>query len=214
MAEVKQQLVFKDRLVEMATDILKLIKSANKGLETIFVGVHARRGDKLRVWRQSNKILNILGKYEGNFFRYSMELMRKRYNSASQKVAFIVTSDNYGWTKNKLGNVSDTYFSRDFVQAPVKGNINSLCLKVYLDFFVIGPTSLGVDLAVLSMANHTIMDYGTFGLWAGLLAGGTILAPTPRATLKGRLSLLILFGGKLRKMENVELINIHEMRGT
>ena len=132
----------------------------------------------MRVWRQSNKILNILGKYEGNFFRYSMELMRKRYNSATQKVAFIVTSDNYGWTKNKLGNVSDTYFSRDFVQAPVKGNIDSLCLKVYLDFFVIGPTSLGVDLAVLSMANHTIMDYGTFGLWAGLLAGGTILAPT------------------------------------
>ena len=37
---------------------------------------------------------------------------------------------------------------------------------------------VGVDLAVLSLAQHTIMDYGTFGLWAGLLAGGSILAPT------------------------------------
>ena len=36
---------------------------------------------------------------------------------------------------------------------------------------------MGVDLAVLSLAQHTIMDYGTFGLWAGLLAGGAILAP-------------------------------------
>ena len=34
-----------------------------------------------------------------------------------------------------------------------------------------------MDLAVLSLAQHTIMDYGTFGLWAGLLAGGAILAP-------------------------------------
>ena len=41
-----------------------------------------------------------------------------------------------------------------------------------------GPTSLGVDLALLSRAAHTIMDYGTFGLWAGLLAGGAILPPT------------------------------------
>ena len=36
---------------------------------------------------------------------------------------------------------------------------------------------VGVDLAVMSLAQHTIMDYGTFGLWAGLLAGGAILAP-------------------------------------
>ena len=31
---------------------------------------------------------------------------------------------------------------------------------------------------MLSLAQHTIMDYGTFGLWAGLLAGGSIYAPT------------------------------------
>ena len=124
MTEVKQQLVFKDRLIEMATDILKHMKSANENHETIVVGVHARRGDKLRVWRQSDKVLNILGKYEANFFRYSMNLMRKRFNSAGRKVAFIVTSDNYGWTKNKLGNNSDTFFSRDFVNAPVKGQMS------------------------------------------------------------------------------------------
>ena len=41
----------------------------------------------------------------------------------------------------------------------------------------LGPTALGVDLALLSLCSHTIMDYGTFGLWGGLLAGGRLLAP-------------------------------------
>ena len=41
-----------------------------------------------------------------------------------------------------------------------------------------GSSSYGVDLAVLALCNHTIMDYGTFGLWGGLLAGGNIIAPT------------------------------------
>ena len=38
------------------------------------VGVHARRGDKLRVWRQQGYIRDILGRYEGRFFRHAMEV--------------------------------------------------------------------------------------------------------------------------------------------
>jgi len=35
----------------------------------------------------------------------------------------------------------------------------------------------GIDLALLSQANHSIMTYGTFGMWGALLAGGqTVLA--------------------------------------
>lgn len=58
-----------------------------------------------------------------------------------------------------------------------------------------GSISYGVDLAVLSSCNHTVetpsssaskcrrifsqvLDYGTFGLWAGLLAGGRIVLPS------------------------------------
>ena len=36
---------------------------------------------------------------------------------------------------------------------------------------------LGVDMALLSMANHSIMTYGTFGMWGALLAGGETLMP-------------------------------------
>jgi hypothetical protein len=37
--------------------------------------------------------------------------------------------------------------------------------------------SSGIDLALLSQANHSIMTYGTFGLWGGLLAGGQLACP-------------------------------------
>ena len=130
----------------MATNIINIMKNSTTK-EAVIVGVHARRGDKLTVWRQTNYIKNILGRYEGKFFRYSMNMMRQRYNSDSRKVVFIVTSDNVDWTRHQLGNNSDTYFSADYTRAPPDG-----------------VTSLGLDLAVLSLANHTIMDYGTFGL--------------------------------------------------
>lgn len=157
---MRDHLVFKDRILWLATNILRNI-TQRSDRETVVVGVHARRGDKLRVWRESNMMKDNLGRYEGKFFRHSMEGLREKYNSDSREVVFIVTSDNIAWTKTQLGNYSDTFFSGDFITAPASG-----------------PTSLGVDLALLSLANHTIMDYGTFGLWGGLLAGGDIIAPT------------------------------------
>jgi hypothetical protein len=35
----------------------------------------------------------------------------------------------------------------------------------------------GIDLALLSQANHSIMSYGTFGMWGAFLAGGLMTAP-------------------------------------
>ena len=34
----------------------------------------------------------------------------------------------------------------------------------------------GYDLSLLSLCNHTILSYGTFSYWAGVLAGGYIFA--------------------------------------
>ena len=59
-----------------------------------------------------------------------------------------------------------------------KGNINQCVHNTRpLHFFKTGSISYGVDLAILSRCNHTILDYGTFGLWAALLAGGRIILP-------------------------------------
>ena len=34
---------------------------------------------------------------------------------------------------------------------------------------------VGEDLALLAACNHSIISYGTFGMWAALLAGGEVL---------------------------------------
>jgi hypothetical protein len=35
----------------------------------------------------------------------------------------------------------------------------------------------GIDFSMLTMANHSIMTYGTFGMWGALFAGGLITLP-------------------------------------
>jgi len=162
LKETRERLRFKPRLLELAQGVLSTIRAKEEaGVETIFVGIHARRGDKLSVWRRSGAAKHILGKVEPAFFRHSMRMMKERHGGRGKRVVFIVTSDNPGWARNHLGRRNDTFFPGSFIAAPPDG-----------------PTALGVDLALLSLCSHTIMDYGTFGLWGGLLAGGEILAPT------------------------------------
>jgi hypothetical protein len=35
----------------------------------------------------------------------------------------------------------------------------------------------GTDLALLCQANHSILTYGTFGMWGALIAGGSAVLP-------------------------------------
>jgi hypothetical protein len=37
--------------------------------------------------------------------------------------------------------------------------------------------SIGHDLAVMSLCNHTIISHGTFSFWIGFLAGGKVISP-------------------------------------
>ena len=37
--------------------------------------------------------------------------------------------------------------------------------------------SIGHDLALMSLCNHTIVSHGTFSFWAGYLAGGYVIRP-------------------------------------
>ena len=42
---------------------------------------------------------------------------------------------------------------------------------------------VGFDLCVLSASHHTVITYGTFGLWGSLLAGGEVIAAKGRNNL-------------------------------
>ncbi|XP_037070878.1 galactoside 2-alpha-L-fucosyltransferase 3-like [Pollicipes pollicipes] len=79
----------------------------------------------------------------------AMALMRRRWPTA----AFVVTSDDLGWCRRAL-----------------RGR----------DVFLVGDRDVrrpGADLALLAACNHSILTHGTFGFWAGYLAGGQVVAP-------------------------------------
>ena len=137
---------------------------------------------------------SVIGRYEGRFFNEAMDRMRGDYNSANTKVVFIATSDNPLWLHKHLRSKDDIYFPHQVIrqaqgaqpslkeismmhahtELATKG-INSFNNRPSLPLK--GSISYGVDLAILSQCNHTILDYGTFGLWAALLAGGRIILP-------------------------------------
>ena len=118
---------------------------------------------------------SIVGLYEGKFFNHAMEIFRNKINSNNRKVIFLPTSDDYFWIKKHLISKEDVYFSREMIRESraAKPTFNEIH-RSWRDMKLAskGSSSYGVDLAVLALCNHTIMDYGTFGMWAGLLAGG------------------------------------------
>ena len=112
LAEVRDELVFKDNILHKARRILQKI-TGGRARDAVVVGVHARRGDKLEVWRRNwgRDIRDILGHYEGSYFRHCMGLMRRRHG----EVVFIVTSDNVAWARAELASTghNDTFFAAD-----------------------------------------------------------------------------------------------------
>lgn len=79
------------------------------------------------------------------YIEKAMTYFRQKY----QYVQFIVCSDSIEWSKILLGHHQDVTFS--------------------------GHTMGQTDLAILSVCNHSITTVGTYGWWAGWLAGGEVL---------------------------------------
>ncbi|XP_062615902.1 galactoside alpha-(1,2)-fucosyltransferase 2-like [Saccostrea cucullata] len=77
------------------------------------------------------------------YYQNAMKYFKTKY----QNVLFIVGSNDIGWSKKALANETSVYYST--------GN------------------SPAEDMALLSLANHTIMSVGTFGWWIGWMARGT-----------------------------------------
>ena len=67
-----------------------------------------------------------------------------------------------------------------------------------------------MDLCLLAMCNHSIIDYGTFGLWAGLLAGGQILLPRGYSAEKTP----DMIWWETADMDNVEYIDMKQLNVT
>ncbi|XP_078080592.1 galactoside alpha-(1,2)-fucosyltransferase 2-like [Mustelus asterias] len=107
-----------------------------------YVGVHVRRGDYIHVMPDVWKGVIADKKYLDTAMAY----FRNKYKN----VIFAVTSNGMHWCKRNIDNSKgDVFFSDDPKQS-----------------------SPANDFAILAHCNHTIMTVGTFGYWAGYLAGG------------------------------------------
>ncbi|XP_064609556.1 galactoside alpha-(1,2)-fucosyltransferase 2-like [Liolophura sinensis] len=68
------------------------------------------------------------------------------FRSKYRSVMFIVCSNDMGWTKEKLPHQVSTFITGQEAE---------------------------VDMAILSLCNHTVMTVGSYGWWSAFLTGGT-----------------------------------------
>ena len=90
---------------------------------------------------------------------------------------FMIVSDDLTWAREHL-NRDDVAFVGNFQVAP-KDLIHPFS---YSD-------DIGEDLSLLAACNHTIMSFGTYGLWGALLAGGQVVLPKQIMEVKEGLEL-------------------------
>ena len=72
------------------------------------------------------------------------------------------------WSSSKLGLAR--VHTRTF-------NTYSTVLHVMLFIIPTITFSIGHDLALMSLCNHTILSHGTFSYWSGYFAGGLVIRP-------------------------------------
>ncbi|KAB0804385.1 hypothetical protein PPYR_01355 [Photinus pyralis] len=80
-----------------------------------------------------------------NFYYSAMRYFEAKYFN----VIFIIVSDDPAWCIQTFRQKQNIYITgKKFINSP------------------------SLDLAILSSCNHSIIDYGTFGVWGAILAGG------------------------------------------
>ncbi|XP_065169834.1 galactoside 2-alpha-L-fucosyltransferase SEC1-like [Atheta coriaria] len=119
------------------------IKSKGNAFSFVFVGVHIRRTDYIGyLWRKHG-----VPPAEPQFYITAMNYYKKKFHG--REVLFVVISDDPRWCQRKFGGMRNVY-------------VPSRAL----------PNTPALDLAILAACNHSIFDYGTFGIWGAILAGG------------------------------------------
>jgi len=146
------------RFRKSAEEKLQLAKSSFGAKNPVFVSVHIRRGD----YGEHLDHLYHLPLLDGSYFNKAMSFFNSRFES----VIFVVVSDDLGWARQNIQNKNTFFLGNDKV---LEKDIHNP-LKAGED--------IGEDLALLASCNHTIMSYGTFGMWGSLLAGGQVVAPS------------------------------------
>jgi len=142
--EIRSIFTFKSEYLDNADKVLRKIKTIQPDLESIFIGVHARRTD------YQNYSKNVLGvkSPSSSYYREAMEYFLEEYQREGTRVWFVITSDSVSWVTKHLLTHSQTVWG--------------------------GSDNPGMDMALLSRCNHSVISQGNFGSWSSFLAGGDI----------------------------------------
>ena len=116
-----------------------------RGKQLSFVSIHVRRTDYVK-W--------IENRYHGHvvdhvFFNHCMNAFR----AENPDTVFLVTSDDIPWCKDNL-------IGEDVIFPDIVAEDND---------------PIVTDFMILTQANHSIYDYGSFGFWGAALAGGRVM---------------------------------------
>lgn len=91
------------------------------------------------------KVVNNITKWANhNYFFKAMKYFEKKYSS----VVFVVVSDDPEWCLKVFRTKGNVYVVSNKSSSPAQ------------------------DMAIMSICNHSLIDYGTFGQWGAFLAGG------------------------------------------
>ncbi|XP_028929695.1 galactoside alpha-(1,2)-fucosyltransferase 1 [Ornithorhynchus anatinus] len=141
-AEIRAEFALHDHVREEAQAFLRQVQWARGGQPITFVGVHVRRGDYVQVMPRHWR--GVVA--DRGYLEKALGYFRGRYRNPM----FVVTSNGMAWCRENIDSSrGDVVFAGDGAEG-----------------------SPGRDFALLMQCNHTVMTIGTFGFWAGYLAGG------------------------------------------
>ena len=159
LTELKSMLAFKPEYTSAARSVLERA-AAEMGFASspTFVGVHNRRTDyKSHMMAYDKEFVG------PDYFQAAFRLFRKTLKNP----VFVVVSDDMAWARRHITG-RDVFYSHESDTLQEKG----------------GQFGTGVDLATLASCNHTIITYGTFGLWGSLLSKGATFVSSRAVVLK------------------------------
>ncbi|XP_041377766.1 galactoside alpha-(1,2)-fucosyltransferase 2-like isoform X2 [Gigantopelta aegis] len=144
-SNIRHQLRFKDHIKSVAE---KRIRGFREKYQLKSPGEITLIGVHIRRGNKDSEVARKSGNYVAppEYIRNAMAYYVSRFSNC----VFVVCSDTMTWVKKHI--------------------------KTNSGMELISETnSPEVDMAILSLCNHTIMTVGTFGWWGGYLAGGTVL---------------------------------------
>ncbi|XP_056631621.1 galactoside 2-alpha-L-fucosyltransferase Sec1-like [Diorhabda sublineata] len=141
--DITQEFSIKKSLLDKSHRILQAaVKCVNISVKT-FIGVHVRRTDYVSYIKRKYNAEPV----DSKFFLKAMDMFEKKYPDS----IFIIVSDDPKWCWKEFKFKKNAY---------VVGKYHG------------GSSTPALDLTILASCNHTIFDYGTYGMWGALLAGG------------------------------------------